>query len=466
MKYQEAIDALAHTATFGMDPSLERFERLTEYMGRPQDRFTPLQIAGTNGKSSTVRMIAAMLIAEGFKVGLYTSPHLVEYPERFEIDGSVVSDELFTGYVEKTIALCEEFAATEAGESIATVDHDGESVAKLDTRSFAGGFTEYEILTAAAFSMFSDAGVDFGVLEVGLGGRWDATTAVHPSVAVITGIGLDHTAILGDTLEAIAAEKAAIIEPASTPVIGVGCAEVQDVILGQATRCGTYPRAVTDGIVGFPSIPAGNTTSYEVLSTSPHLVLDVHGCHGEYPGIVLDKPFYQAANVACAICATEAALGRGLQLDKIAPALRSCPLPGRFETLSADPLLIIDAAHNPQSIEVLARAIHDRFEIGAGGERPRLLLAVLADKDYRGIVETIAPVVGDIVVTQTPSPRAIPAAELADVVRDIAGREPLVYDTVPDALEAVLSLSGPTVASGSITLAGAVKGWFSHRGGR
>ncbi|MGN0035491.1 MAG: bifunctional folylpolyglutamate synthase/dihydrofolate synthase, partial [Coriobacteriales bacterium] len=315
-------------------------------------------------------------------------------------------------------------------------------------------FTEFELLTAMSFVLFSEARVDFAVLEVGLGGRWDATNIVDEAVAVICGIGLDHQAILGETLEAIAAEKAAIIKPATSVVLGPATSEVQQVFLDRVEACDAGLCVVSPcGNRLFPDVIPELTVTYEGVATSDGLSFSVAGRHARYDGLVLPAaPSYQLANAACAVAAAEGALGRALDAKSVREAFSSCTFPGRFAVLTDDPLLIVDGAHNPQGASALARAIDERF---SGQRRPVLLLAVLADKDARGIVDALAPHVADIVVTQTSSTRARPCRELADLVESRIGHRPAVYASVTDAVDALVVRGDgtPVVAAGSITLA-------------
>jgi dihydrofolate synthase/folylpolyglutamate synthase len=222
--YDEATRVLGRVLRFGVNPSLDAIAALTEALGRPQDTYAGIQITGTNGKSSTARLTAGILRAHGMKVGLYTSPELERYPERIEVGGEMVSDAEF--------ALC-------VGVAIDTaVALWGESEPGVPS-----GVTEFELLTAAALWRFSQATVDVAVLEVGMGGRWDATSVIDPAVAVITGVGLDHTGILGDTVEEIAAEKAAIICAGSVCVLGPGTKSTARIMHARARSVGA--RVVT-----------------------------------------------------------------------------------------------------------------------------------------------------------------------------------------------------------------------------
>lgn len=413
MSYDDAVITLETALKFGIDPSLEPISALCDELGQPQERYRCIQVAGTNGKTSTARMIAALLHEEGFKVGLYTSPHLVKYPERIEIDGVVVNDELFASGVDAAHrASCE-----------------------LGIES-----TEFELLTAAALWIFAQTGVDWAVLECGLGGRWDATSVVVPEVAVITGVGLDHTHILGDTLEQIATEKAAIV------------------------RAGTKAVFAQD----LPAREVFETRARDVGAPFEHVnESQLAACERELSQL----PAYQRANFATALTAVTVALGSEPSPQSACDALARLRIPGRFEILRDDPLVIVDAAHNPQSAQALAREIVRRFDVvhvpesleGVGRRQrllplPVLLLGVLADKDARGIVETLCPLFDRVVVTASSSSRAIPAAELAHVVEEFSGRVPVVAPNVPEALDMLSEES--FLATGSITVAGEVKAFW------
>lgn len=440
--YDEAIDLLGRVARFGTNPTLEAIGELCDALGRPQDAFAVVQITGTNGKTSTSRMTAALLQAEGLRTALYTSPELERYPERMEVGGEVVSDADF--------ALAIGAAADTAFALWGASEHDADIPARI---------TEFELLTAAALWLFRERETQIAVLEVGLGGRWDATSVASPSVAVITGVGLDHMHILGDTLEEIAAEKAAIIRPASAPVLGPGTQAVADVFLWRARDVSTHARAVRASgeaspvdealtvrfsVVAQPDSPGGTTT------------VDVTGIHGSYDALSVPGPAFQAGNIATAVAATEAALGRALAPVRAREALARMRVPGRFEVLRDHPPLVIDAAHNPQAAEVLAATIAQAWPDPA--HRPVILLGILADKDAFGIVEALHPVVSRIAVTESVSPRAMPAFELADIVLSVTGEAPEEFATIREALAALVPVaSDGLVVSGSITTAGQAK---------
>ena len=460
-RYAQAVQILSEALTFGIHPSLDGIRAMMELMGNPHAKYPAIQVAGTNGKTSTVRQIAAMLRAHGYRTGLYTSPHLVEYPERMEIDGEVASHELFANGI---------IAAKQAADQLTDMT-----------------ITEFELLTAAAFWMFAEAGIDVAVLECGMGGRWDSTSICDSEVAVVTGIGLDHLGILGNTVEEIAAEKAAIIHGGKS-VLGPGTQSTLRVFLDRCEETGATPWLVRDevtagemadeelgdweGVDDGPNeaIPqptvldgtpiAGFLRYRGGYAADPNVIdVDVRGIYGIYDDICMEAPLYQAQNISTAIAATELYVGHELDVDKVREALGSYHVPGRFETLEENPLLIIDAAHNPQSALNLATAIAKKFPKGDF----LLLLAVLADKDAEGIIEALAGLTPDIAVTQTSSHRALSRFDLADKVERLTGTRPEIFETPAIALEELLQRGGNIIASGSITLAGEVKGAWQER---
>lgn len=455
LTYDEALEQLHSALRFGICPMLETVEDMLAELGDPDLRYDCVQIAGTNGKTSTSRFTAAILAGEGLSVALYTSPELVSYTERMEVGGAPVSEAAFAHGIA---------AAAEAGR-------------RVNARRAAAGerpydVTEFDTLTVAAAVVFAEAGVDVAVLECGMGGRWDATSAMKSirSVAV-TGIGLDHTRILGDTLEAIAGEKAAIIKPGRACVLGVGCAtptSVEDVFLEQCRAAGVTPtlvRALDRADVAGEMHPgiarehAGLPQASFGVTKRPHrlgapLELSVNTPRALYAELACLKPGYQVANVACAVALAEAHLGRALAQDALFESLVTCPTPGRFQLLRPEPPVLIDACHNPQSVEAFLAAVAAVEPDVA--RRPQLLCAVLADKDVAGIVRLLAPAFPSVCVTQTASPRALAAHELAGLFREAGATVTAEY---PDVACATSALCGESyVACGSITLAGEVAG--------
>lgn len=449
MDYEGALGHLHGILRLGICPMLETVVDMLAELGRPDVRFSVVQVAGTNGKTSTSRYTAAILAGEGLSTALYTSPELVDYTERMEVGGRPVPRGAFAHAVA---------AAAEAGRRV--------NAAREAAGQRPYDVTEFDTLTVAACVLFAESGVDVAVLEVGMGGRWDATTATHPAATCVTGIGLDHTRILGDTLEEIAGEKAAVIKAGQTCVLGRGTAEppsVQDVLLGRCEAQGVTPTVVR--AVGEPA-PAGLPVCRFEVTSEPAalgepLVLDVEAPLGSYHGLSAVKPRYQAANIACAVALAEGFLGRPLDPGALAASVAACPTPGRFDLVRAEPPLLVDAAHNPQSVEVfldslgaLGGSARCGGEGCGAGRAPELVCAVLADKDVAGIVRLLAGAFPVVHVCRTPSPRALPPEELAGLFREAGATVASVSSTVGGALDAVGD--APAVAVGSITLAGEV----------
>ncbi|MGN0070369.1 MAG: bifunctional folylpolyglutamate synthase/dihydrofolate synthase [Atopobiaceae bacterium] len=451
--YDEALGTLKGALRFGISPSLEPVTAMLEELEDPDRCYRSVQIAGTNGKTSTARYTAGLLMAEGLSCGLYTSPELVSYNERMEIGGKPISKEAFAHAVA---------AADEAGRRVLA------KRAKAGLASFE--ITEFDLLTVAAFVAFAEAGVDCAVLECGMGGRWDATSACRSIESVaITGIGLDHMKILGDTLEKIAAEKAAIIKPGRTCVLGAGTAtpsSVEDVFLEQAKKAGVTPTllrpekladAAGEMEKGTPAAHADLPhASYRIRELPGRiggsLIFDVTTPRQTLTELGALKPGYQAANIACAVCLTEDFLGRALDPERAYDGIVTTPTPGRFDIVFPHPPVLIDACHNPQSVDAFLTAVDDVEP--EKEKRPVLLCAVLKDKDVDGIVERLAKAFPHVVCAQTASPRALAADELADAFRAHGVEPEAVYPTVA---EAVAALRGQAFcACGSITTAGEV----------
>ncbi len=453
--YADALDALHATLKFGICPLLETVEDMLAELGDPDLCFSCVQIAGTNGKTSTARYTAAILAGEGLHVALYTSPELVSYTERMEVGGAPVSEAAFA----RGIA-----AAVEAGRRV-----NGRRVS-LGERPY--DITEFDLLTVAAMVVFAEADVDVAVLEVGMGGRWDATSAAKSIRAVaVTGIGLDHMRILGDTLEAIASEKAAVIKAGRSCVLGVGTAtpdSLEDVFLSRCEEQAVAPVLVrannledVRGLV-HPGIPREHAelprTSFAITglptSIGDKLRLTVRTPRATYEDVGAPKPHYQAANIACAITLAEEYLGRPLDMTALLASVATCPTPGRFDLVTDQPVRLVDACHNPQSVEAFIAAL--RTVSPEVEKRPTLLCAVLADKDVDGIVGLLGAEFPRVVCTQTDSPRALSAQDLAQKFQ-AHGVEPITtYGSVSEALAGLKDEA--LVACGSITTAGAVMG--------
>lgn len=423
--YAEAVAALEHTLQFGINPSLDAIRAMCSDLGDPQSEFAAIQVGGTNGKSSTTRLVAAILEAHGVKAGAYVSPDLHSYTERIECGGEPVSEELFAGAIHQALQAAEHTEVTP---------------------------TEFEVVTAAALAALRECGVDVAVLEVGLGGRWDATSVVTPAVAAITGVALDHTDRLGDTREEIATDKAHIIKEGSVAILGPGTIGVERIFEQHARAVGAAEiLAVRPGTQVSP-FDERQTIRFVVTAnvSSPDGVtrLDVSGYGGNYGGIEVHGPAYQAANVATALAAAEVYLGRALDVDALRAAVAAVRFPGRFQTISRNPWLVVDGAHNQNAAEVLAKTI--QFAWPDAEVRPTIILGVLADKDAAGMTFALAPLAGRFVCTAPDSSRALSAEKLAAIVERVTGEAPLVANNVADAIGSVRDAGEDAVVTGSI----------------
>lgn len=424
-----------------IDPTLTRMELLMDLLGNPERSFPAIHVAGTNGKTSTVRMIEALMRAFHRRTGRTTSPHLQLATERIAIDGQPLHPR---DYVRT-------WREIQPYVEMADAESEKEGGPKL---------SKFEVLTAMSYAAFADAPVDVAVVEVGMGGLWDATNVINADVAVITPIGLDHTDYLGSTVEEVASEKAGIIKPRwdlddlLTPPDNVAIVADQDpaamtVILEQAVRAdAAVARAGSEFGVVSSTIAVGGQQ------------LTLQGLGGDYTDIFLPlSGEHQANNAAVALAAVEAFFGAGsgrmLDIDTVREGFASVESPGRLERVRATPTVFIDAAHNPHGARALGRALQRDFSFN------RLIgvVGVLSDKDYVGVLTELEPVFGEIVCTQTRSPRALDAYELAEHAREIFGEERVhVADTLPSAVELAVELAeeGEMVSGNGVVVTGSV----------
>ena len=421
------VEALmARTGEASPTPRLHATRRVVELLGDPQRMFGVIHLAGTNGKTSTARMIDSLLRAHGLRVGLMTSPHLHVLNERIVIDGQPISDQ----------ALADNWADVEPFITMV----DAELVANAEPP-----LTYFEALTVLTLAAFADAPVDIAVIEAGMGGEWDSTNVVDADVAVLTPIAMDHAEHLGDTIAEIARTKAGIIKPATRVV----CAPQSDEAWAEIVVACERDEA--------PLRVLGR--DFHLTSVQPAVggqVIGVEGIAGEYQNLILPLlGDHQAMNAAVAIAAVESFLGNGenpLDRDLVEEAMALSTSPGRLQILGARPTVIADAAHNPHGAEALTRALMTSFSF----DRLICVVGILQEKDVVGIIEALDPVVDHFVVTQSQSDRAISVPYLADIVASIAG--PDRVDSRANALEALdrahelAQEEGGIVITGSITL--------------
>ncbi|MDS1112686.1 folylpolyglutamate synthase/dihydrofolate synthase family protein [Gordonia westfalica] len=434
-----------------IEPSLTRISTLMDLLGSPQHSYPAIHVAGTNGKTSVTRMIDALMTALHRRTGRITSPHLQRVTERISVDGAPIRARTYID----TYRELEPF--------ITMVD---------DSSTAAGGprMSKFEVLTAMAYAVFAEAPVDVAVVETGMGGRWDATNVVDGIVSVITPIAMDHADYLGDTLTAIAGEKAGIIKPGESDAIGAvdpvtiiaeQTPEVTDVLLRAAVEAGT--------------VVARQGSEFAVLDSVTAVggqMLTIQGLGGVYDEVFLPlHGAHQAANASLALAAVEAFFGAGpdrqLDIDAIRSGFAAVGNPGRLERLRSAPTVFADAAHNPHGATALAQALAEEFDF----RRLIGVIGVLGDKDARGLLEALEPVFDAIVVTNNGSPRALDAETLAEYAHEVFGEERVVVKPfLPDAVEEAIALAEDSegqrvsgagvVITGSVVTAGAARTLF------
>lgn len=388
---------------------LGRIEQLLDLLGSPQRAYSSIHLTGTNGKTSTARMIDSLLRAFGLHTGRYTSPHLETVRERISLDGEPVSEERFVASYREVAPLAE----------------------LVDQRN-AEPLTYFDVTTALAFAVFADAPVDVAVVEVGLGGAEDSTNVLSAGVCVLTPIGLDHTEWLGDTLTDIALAKAGIIHPGATVICATQPEEAVEPILERCAEVGaTIAREGLEYGVLRRSIAVGGQ------------VLSLQGLGGVYDEVFIPlHGAHQAQNAAVALAAVEAFLGAGasrqLDVDLVREGFATASSPGRLERVRTAPTVLLDGAHNPHGMAATVTALQEEFAFS----RLIAVVGVLADKDATALLELLEPVVDAVVVTRNSSPRAMPAEELGRLAGEILGPERVeVADQLPDAIEAAVALA-------------------------
>lgn len=409
-----------------IEPSLTRISALMDLLGSPHRGYPSIHIAGTNGKTSVSRMVDALLTALHRRTGRTTSPHLQSAVERIAIDGKPISPARY----------------------VATYREIEPFVQMVDEQSQAAGgpaMSKFEVLTAMAFAAFADAPVDVAVVEVGMGGRWDATNLIHAPVAVITPIGVDHVQYLGDDIAGIAGEKAGIIttapegSPDTVAVLARQAPEAMEVLLAQSARAGAQV--------------AREDSEFAVLRRQVAVggqLLQLRGLGGVYPDVYLPlHGEHQAHNAVVALAAVEAFFGAGarrrLDVDAVRAGFAAVTSPGRLERMRSAPAVFIDAAHNPAGAAALAKTLadefHFRFLVG--------VLSVLADKDVDGILTALEPVFDTVVITHNGSPRALDVESLALTARERLGPDRVVTaESLRDAIDVATALVDDVAAGG------------------
>jgi dihydrofolate synthase/folylpolyglutamate synthase len=410
-----------------LEPSLDRIRAFTQLLGDPQRTYPVIHLTGTNGKTSTSRMVDTLLRALDLRTGRFTSPHLERINERICVDGEPLTDEEFV----------------RAFNDVAPYTH-------LVDSSQPHPLSFFETIVGMAYAAFADAPVDVAVVEVGMGGLWDATNVADGAVAVVTPIGVDHAHYLGDTVEEIAAEKAGIIKPGAVAVLTEQQPGPAEILL---RRC-----------VEVEATPVREGLEFGVVSRVPAVggqMLTLQGLHGQYDEIFLPLyGAYQAQNAAAALAAVEAFLGADpLDADLVRDAFSRVTSPGRLEIIRRSPMILLDAAHNPHGAESAAAALEDSFAFS-----PLVgVVGVMADKEYEAVLGAFEPHLAHVVCTQNSMARALPAVELAAVAREVFGADRVsVAPRLADAIDEAVALAeagearDSSIGTGAVLVTGSV----------
>ena len=412
--------ALAGRFPHRMLPDLDRMRQLVDLLGHPERAYPTIHLTGTNGKTSTARMIDTLLLSFGLRTGRYTSPHLETVTERISIDGQPVTPEVLVQAYDDVIPYVE----------------------LVDSQS-AERVTFFELLTVMGFSAFADAPVEVGVIEVGMGGSWDATNVVDSVVEVITPVSLDHRE-LGDTVAQVAREKAGILRADATAIFANQSPEAAAVLLRKAAELGTT--------IAREGLEFGVASRAVALGGQ---LLTLQGLGGEYDEIFLPlHGLHQAHNAACALAAVEAFFGAGeggrLDIDSVRAGFAAAESPGRLETIRSSPTIVLDGAHNEAGAKALAESLIEEFAF----DRLVGVIGILSDKNVDAILSALEPVLSAVVITQSSSPRAMPVDELAaEAVAIFGGNRVDVEPRLDDAIDAAVRIAeeeGPLGGSGVI----------------
>ncbi len=404
MTPEEAERRLLALELFGMRFGLDRMRRLMTVLGHPERRFESIHVVGTNGKSSTTRMIAAILTRHGHRTGAYLSPHLIGFHERIRVEDRDITPQRFADAIERALRAAEQVNRTGGGED---------------------PVTQFELLTAAAYSELAAAGVEVAVIEAGLGGRYDATNVIPSRVQVLTSVGLEHTRWLGPTVTAIAREKLDVVQPGGTLVLGAGM----------------HP----DALAVAAEVAGERGATLVQAEADPRA--DVGALGG-----------FQRRNFALARAAAEALLGR-LDADDVAAAAADVRVPGRMQVVDHDPLTVVDGAHNPDGIAALAESLPELTAPArdAGG-RVVAVVSILDDKDASAMLRSLAPLCDAILLTSSHNPRVLPPPTLGALLDQLAPAIEVDSEIVREphaALRRARALAGPrgvVVATGSLYL--------------
>lgn len=465
MNYQAALDWIYSLTNFsqrgaGNAPpvlSLERMRGLMNALGNPQNRFKSIHVAGTKGKGSTSAMLANTLQKNGAKTGLYTSPHLHTFRERMRVDGHLIDQTSVAGFAEKIKTLVDAAAPPDAPSAQPQQDPPPPNPYL--------GLTTFEVITAMAFLHFAEQNAEWAVVEVGLGGRWDPTNIIAPALSVISSISYDHTAWLGKTLTEIAGEKGGIIKPDTPVVIQQQPPEVTAVFdniaheqrasaiwLGRHWRWTAPGMAATRGVQSDLPPPTATLASQQFLAQQVAFVRSknktwLSDLEGWYEIPLLGK--HQLDNATTVIAAMQALREQGVVVSAraVREGLRTVSWPGRFEILRGEPPLVIDGAHNVDSVNKLAVTLAETFP----GRRWTFVFGCLTDKDAEGMMRALKPRSLRWIMTQSDSKRAIPAEKLVEMAQTLNIRATAIPD-VADVMRGIENSNEAVCVTGSLTL--------------
>lgn len=426
MDYREAIAYLDGHIGQGVKPGLDRIKDLLEMMGRPDEGYPIVHVAGTNGKTSTARLTTLLLVAHGLTTGTYTSPHLQRIEERLAVNGRYSTEEEF-----------------------ALAMSDVRAFADLREDRGADPNTYFELTTAAAFAFFADQAVNAAVVEVGLGGRLDATNVVDADVCVVTSIGVDHTEYLGEDVGSIAREKLAITGPGSILVTGPLPGPAMEAAVETTKSLGIQHRRYGNDyrVAGGERGAGGWLATIEGAEDSYHDVfIPLHGRH-------------QLVNFAISVASAEALLGHRLDPDAVRDAAAAATSPGRMELVMSSPMVMLDGAHNADGVATLVESLQEEFPT----TRWNLVLGVMGDKNVALMVERLAPILDGVVTTAVDHERAVPAGDLADTVAGLVDVPVLSSASIEHAVDmarAEAGTEGAVLVTGSLYLVGEVRTVF------
>ncbi|HWL99048.1 MAG TPA: folylpolyglutamate synthase/dihydrofolate synthase family protein [Nocardioidaceae bacterium] len=410
-----------------LEPSLDRIRAMCDLLGDPQKAAPVIHLTGTNGKTSTARLTDSLVRGLGLRTGRFTSPHVESMRERICIDGEPLGEEQFAALFAEVAPYAE------------VVDRSGPHPVSF-----------FEMMTAMAFAAFADAPVDVIILEVGMGGGWDATNVADATVALITPIAVDHADYLGSSPEEIAGEKAGIIKQGTFAVLAQQSVEVAEVLLRRAVEA--------------EATVAREGLEFGVLDRVPGVggqMVTLQGLAGEYAEIFVPlHGAHQAHNAVCALAAVEALRGgEAIDIEVVREAFGQSDSPARLEVVRRSPTVVVDAAHNPHGAQAAVEAVQESFAFS-----PLVgVLGVMGDKDVEGLLDVFEPVMATVVCTQNSTPRSMPAESLGELARGVFGPDRVVVTPrLDDAIDAAMGLAeeggmfGEALGSGGVLVTGSV----------